>query len=475
MCKFCSKRFPSGKSLGGHIRTHLNQHSSNKTITANNPGKFGISNNGVDAARKKRKERDLSSDYGLRENPRTTKRFVDHHPGLTLHHNKEKFCRECGKGFPSLKALCGHMACHSEKEKQKLAIMDSQSDTEASDLEDFKRTRFMTLNNNQSNLTSSSLSEVEQEEDDDDDGEVKEVAKFLILLSKGHYNQRGCFGLEKESNSDNYSAVLEAKSPTVDARIVINDGQNKVKNKNSVYNASQLVKVGKDKMKSKFSDSGCSRNGSKKEDSNISIDGVFRNDGFNRPKVEDEYGFKMMINNRCYRRSSRNIESKKLVLGNSDYAKFDSFNSAKHENLSHNLDEVSCKKKKKSFPNDEDYNKDSYDSESYASAEKSTDSTDSDSFPYSYQKPKSSKSSNNKAKKKVMKKSKKTKEHECPICNKTFRSGQALGGHKRSHFIGGFEENHNNTTGIVKQDSPSPSPSVVPCLIDLNLPAHPDE
>ena len=25
VCKFCNKRFPCGKSLGGHIRTHLNK------------------------------------------------------------------------------------------------------------------------------------------------------------------------------------------------------------------------------------------------------------------------------------------------------------------------------------------------------------------------------------------------------------------------------------------------------------------
>lgn len=28
------------------------------------------------------------------------------------------------------------------------------------------------------------------------------------------------------------------------------------------------------------------------------------------------------------------------------------------------------------------------------------------------------------------------KVHECPICFKEFGSGQALGGHKRSHFLG---------------------------------------
>ena len=66
------------------------------------------------------------------------------------------------------------------------------------------------------------------------------------------------------------------------------------------------------------------------------------------------------------------------------------------------------------------------------------------------------------------KKSKKSKAHECPICNKIFRSGQALGGHKRSHFVGGSEEN----TLVIR---PSAPPAAVPCLIDLNLPAPVDE
>ncbi|CAI8617608.1 unnamed protein product [Vicia faba] len=90
-------------------------------------------------------------------------------------------------------------------------------------------------------------------------------------------------------------------------------------------------------------------------------------------------------------------------------------------------------------------------------------SSESDSFPAA-KSHNSKKKSSNKAKKKL--KSKKSKEYECPICYKTFRSGQALGGHKRSHFVGGSEE---NTTFVIKQNA------AAPCLIDLNLPAPVDE
>uniref|UniRef100_A0A803KYQ0 C2H2-type domain-containing protein n=1 Tax=Chenopodium quinoa TaxID=63459 RepID=A0A803KYQ0_CHEQI len=61
------------------------------------------------------------------------------------------------------------------------------------------------------------------------------------------------------------------------------------------------------------------------------------------------------------------------------------------------------------------------------------------------------------------------KVHECPICLRVFASGQALGGHKRSHVIvsnNGVDHNNNlldnsKITKIITRDS----------LIDLNLPA----
>ncbi|KNA11201.1 hypothetical protein SOVF_137410 [Spinacia oleracea] len=60
------------------------------------------------------------------------------------------------------------------------------------------------------------------------------------------------------------------------------------------------------------------------------------------------------------------------------------------------------------------------------------------------------------------------KVHECPVCYRVFASGQALGGHKRSHVLA-----NNNT------NSPKKSKKMVitdnESLIDLNLPAPVDD
>lgn len=108
---------------------------------------------------------------------------------------------------------------------------------------------------------------------------------------------------------------------------------------------------------------------------------------------------------------------------------------------------------------------DSYDSIDDESNENSSE-TESFPAPRSHHKSKAlnGKKCTTNAKKKKLKPSKKSKDHECPICYKIFKSGQALGGHKRSHFIGGSEEN----TVLIKQVVPN-------FLIDLNLPAPVDE
>ena len=59
---------------------------------------------------------------------------------------------------------------------------------------------------------------------------------------------------------------------------------------------------------------------------------------------------------------------------------------------------------------------------------------------------------------------------ECPICFKVFGSGQALGGHKRSHLIAGelYERAHaDGDAGIDEAEQPM----VADGFLDLNLPA----
>ncbi|CAA2968375.1 zinc finger ZAT9-like [Olea europaea subsp. europaea] len=63
--------------------------------------------------------------------------------------------------------------------------------------------------------------------------------------------------------------------------------------------------------------------------------------------------------------------------------------------------------------------------------------------------------------------------HECPICFRVFSSGQALGGHKRSHFTGGGAISANvNSINTPPPAAAKPFSRIGETLnIDLNLPA----
>ncbi|OMO84115.1 Zinc finger, C2H2-like protein [Corchorus olitorius] len=63
---------------------------------------------------------------------------------------------------------------------------------------------------------------------------------------------------------------------------------------------------------------------------------------------------------------------------------------------------------------------------------------------------------------------KKSKGHECPICLKVFPSGQALGGHKRSHLVA--EARLENQRIVIQKPVPE-----IRDFLDLNLPAPVEE
>ncbi|XP_045815586.1 dentin sialophosphoprotein-like [Trifolium pratense] len=518
VCKYCSKRYPCGKSLGGHIRTHM---MSENSLQAKEEKRINANAN-VNAMFKfddgrKRKRLDLGSSgsgsgsggggggddgnliYGLRENPKKTSRFV-HSNVATI--QMEKFCKECGKGFPSLKALCGHMACHSEKdkgtnriesvsgvtEKHKL-VMDSQSDTEASvptDTRRSKRMKFKNLNGGDNSHPpsssslhwgncSSSVSEVEQEQED--------VARCLMMLSRDATYKGTRFAMVTES-SDNNSVVLEAKSksPSVDTKFAaMKNIVGGTKNNGFEFPEKKLNKDAKMKSVeigyvSDNSDSGYFTYGPRKVESDDSSDAFFMNNDVKSSKAVLISGFE----DHDFDSRKKIMSSEKRNRNNNEFKKLALDDSRKRQNFV----ESSSKKKAKNgtYNNDENYESLKIERESFSedsAYESDENSTDSDSYP-APPKTQSNRNINAKTKKLTSKgkkkmKSKKSKEHECPICNKIFRSGQALGGHKRSHFVGGNIDENTFVIRPANSGAVQAAPAANPCLIDLNLPAPDDE
>ncbi|GAV57456.1 zf-C2H2_6 domain-containing protein [Cephalotus follicularis] len=474
VCKFCNKRYPCGKSLGGHIRTHTNDDNSGEAeeeyelktsnILSSNSGRISKRDLNIEVAAGQ-------SGYGLRENPKKTRRFVDA-SGVTI--KQEMLCKECGKGFLSLKALCGHMACHSEKEKvnngvedvsasseKQKPVMDSQSDTETSAPSPnrrmrSKRMRYKTIGvySSSFNGNSSSVSEIEQEQE--------EVAKCLMMLSRDSGCKKGWNSVA--DSSDNNSVVLEAKSSSIDMRIT---RKNCV---NCVYNDNEIVEMKKPRDKklksaeiglSENSDSGYFNNGPKKADSDVSVDGLHRNYEVKKPKVDYGSGFEDFdaeLGKKLNRFKLKQTEVK------TDACIPEFFSKNAHKRSKYEC--LTCKKvfhsHRSLWGHQASHSKVNGCCEStYGSGENSIET---DSLPVSRGKNPIEQNLSGNAQKRAG--SKKSKGHECPICYRVFKSGQALGGHKRSHFVGGAE----SEIVVIKQDI-----SQMPGLIDLNLPAPVEE
>ncbi|KAH6805322.1 hypothetical protein C2S51_030153 [Perilla frutescens var. frutescens] len=525
VCKLCFKKYPCGKSLGGHMRSHVVANSAEFDEKLDpNMKKFssyvvvggggGADGGGLLQGTMNSDSRigDLvngQSSYGLRENPRKSWRAVD----SSFPMPQEKICKQCGKGFHSLKALCGHMACHSDKdrglkddhswtsENQKL-VMDSHSDTEAEDriirTRSSKSKRFkkivvkspFSLANN----GSSSVSEIDGEEQE-------EVAMCLMMLSRDSGTKGGVNSVVE--SSDNNSVILETKSSSIDMRIGKRDA---VKSIHDQDETPQMKKTGDVKSKGcafdaeiaemENSDSGYFLDECAKAESDVSVDGFRRNGGLNeyeefrqslnRSKSyraelkkelakENEYDHGGIASNSARIDQSR---KRRYVSESSDlYNDYDRIkrndppiaelcNTPSQKRLKYEC--FNCKKTFKSYqalgghrPCHKKSN--AFYESRYESGENSLD----DSTEFAARGKLVESTSNRKASAKNSSdkkmKAKKNKGHVCPFCNRVFKNGQALGGHKRSHFIGGHEVNHN------------PSPVTKLDLLDLNLPAPQDD
>ncbi|KAI3976754.1 hypothetical protein MKX01_008612 [Papaver californicum] len=533
ICKYCKKRFPCGRSLGGHMRSHMN--TSTEIEEVNNTFMVGYDQNGT-----------THTGYGLRENPKKTWRSVSdsRKRGNFI---GEKVCEECGKGFQSQKAYMSHLKSfhsqmydeksqsleefggeeveqveeedywsdHKLEENQNL-VMDSQSDNEATapKRRRSKRTRYKNTNtiitpsiNNNNNTTSclsvanSSVSEISNEQ---------EVAMSLMMLSRDasgyHRSELNCL----VESSDNNSLFLEAKSSSLTKRtneneLNLNEKKKlKGKKKLGVSEAKVTRFDGKRSELGGCYGSGLSRNGIRNGESEVPASFGEEGEKFKKPKFDDELENSSYTRNRANSKITRAESGKNLIreVENQSSFKYGKFNSSKRAKFDLYGDKLDrdMRKKAKYDDSDSEFCKASSKKSKYkcttcnkyfpsyqalgghrashkkikgCSASKVDFSETSIETDFSPADIKSCNTENVKefevtASVETSPGLKKNK-HECPICFKEFRSGQALGGHKRSHLVGG-SDTRSNPTIIIQQKLP-----VVRDLLDLNLPAPNDE
>ncbi|KAK8956876.1 Zinc finger protein ZAT9 [Platanthera zijinensis] len=215
-CRICSKSFPTGRSLGGHMRSHICSYAAEVGKKKKLSGQVG----GCSTA-----------GYVLREkNPKKLWRvsdLADEDPTSSSSSLKWKQCRECGKVFPSSKALFGHLRCHSSKVSRRVCRTELKQEQGQGEEEEegswsgqkFSQESISENNappaesglNRRSNLASaviqvvaaaaaasSSITAYEQEQE--------EVAISLMMLSR---DSDGCWA----ESSDKQSMVFEEDEP----------------------------------------------------------------------------------------------------------------------------------------------------------------------------------------------------------------------------------------------------------------------
>ncbi|EOA36646.1 hypothetical protein CARUB_v10011909mg [Capsella rubella] len=126
VCKVCYKEFPSGKSLGGHIKIHSDHYKGNKKKRLvgqrEKQQQQQVCSHSEEDEMSLDSESDSESEVSSAPTRKRSTRVIDQK------HKQQHSCKECRNKFVSLKALRAHMACHRKGEEM---LMDSESDTES--------------------------------------------------------------------------------------------------------------------------------------------------------------------------------------------------------------------------------------------------------------------------------------------------------------------------------------------------------
>ncbi|CAN1137961.1 Zinc finger protein ZAT9 [Linum perenne] len=454
VCKFCRKSFPCGRSLGGHMRSHMINDVSAQT-------------DGTLITRKKLPSLIITS-------PPPNNGLINAEAGSSV---VEKLCKECGKGgFQSWKALFDHMKSHQEMEvvdddeeeeeededswdvsandmKQKM-VMDSQSDNENGTPNRRKRsikkrsTRSLGINTAAANSSSfSAVSGVEEQEQE-------EVALCLMLLSRDVSNWGSSSSPHKDHDHDHTAAVAAESS---DNNYVLSESPNRMDQEEVVKG---IVVV----MKSEISVSENPRKGSDGSSSSKRKRKMKEcDDQIQSLEVcKDNIKFECNTCNKSfhsYQALGGHRASHKKTKGCFASIVHDHINPEQEEetdHLHHHHSHQAERIMMKSINNE------------------IIDHSKSPTPPPALAAPAATAANRNGS---VAKKKDVNRIHECPICLKVFPSGQALGGHKRSHLVATNNNNNNSTTNVqmpaeVAAEAKIP---VIKDFLDLNLPAPVDE
>ncbi|KAK4436985.1 Zinc finger protein ZAT9 [Sesamum alatum] len=422
MCKFCCKSFPCGRSLGGHMRSHLiNTSSSSSSLSDQDK-----------LPRKKllppltRTEADVSIKdsglFGRESHSKRTSKFPNQEDALL----QQKLCKECGKSFQSWKALFGHMKCHSVNGKaanysvdqdscddhHRKLIVDSQSDNEAATPAALCRRKRSQRPKRYASATKSSSSNFSPCVSEIDQQEQEEVALSLILLSKDKGSRAGV-----NSSSSTSSEPLGAKKTDQ----VLKEGYFNITSKSGVeFRFESEVNSPKNLNRERGMDqfgSDC------KKESSIKRKSIGSNDSQLCEDSEKKSKFMCAICKKA----------------------FSSYQALGGHRASHKKFKGCCAPTIQNSPETEN-------SLNQSDSCKLSKCTSTDVFAEKIN---------------TIDVGKRSKEHECPVCYKVFASGQALGGHKRSHLVSDHitKSSHHPSVSVQKPIQETRD------FLDLNLPA----
>jgi len=452
LCKICSKRFVSGRALGGHMRAHVPASMAADTVAETEFRKTKRPRTSDDKSmEEKEDEEGLDGNgtnlmFALGRNSKRSWRFADRDSSLLLGYGFDSKpidssinCDLCGKEFSSWKDLFGHMICHYETHQDSgdAHLEESQKhETQETQDQDSCDAHFEESQKHETH------DQEEHRSDSDDEIEIDHPSGNSSRFDKGKRSKRPGYAIKLINPHEQFG--LETNNEEEDMAmclVMLASGANTAQNPQSQVGAEE---PGSGDLK--LSSTGCQlpKCIRKKLKSN-KIDGdAVLYDGDEVKKAR----YKCITCNKVF-------HSHQALGGHR----------ASHNKVKGSVSQI--EKENESLEED-------------ITDEELIPGSDSQ-LPRNFCKPhpkERTKDSCVKARtiETAAFSGKKSRIHECSICHRVFASGQALGGHKRCHWVSAgasdsiTTSSSNKETPVQQQQMPARVE-----LLDLNLPAPVDD